>query len=74
MLNRNAFTSNGGVAGSLDDCSQCHALDPATAEVHCPFQHEPFNADSAWQRIRHQVPQATKRDERPDTLLQLRGK
>lgn len=74
MLDREAFTAHAGVVGSLQDCSQCHAANPATAEIHCPFQHEPFNADSAWQKIRHQVPQAADRDARPDTVLQLRGK
>ncbi len=71
MLDRKAFTDHGGVVGSLKDCYQCHVADPATVEIHCPFQHRPFNADSAWQVIRHQVPQATTRPA-PDTVLQAR--
>jgi hypothetical protein len=69
MRERTAFTANGGAAGSLDDCYQCHAADPAKAERHCPFQTAPFVADSAWLAIRHPVGQRT---QKPDTVQELR--
>jgi hypothetical protein len=69
MRDRTAFTANGGVAGSLDDCYQCHAADPAKSERHCPFQLSPFIADSAWAAIRHPV---NERAPKPDTVKELR--
>ena len=69
MRDRSAFTANGGVAGSLDDCYQCHAADPATADRHCPFQRSPFDADTAWLAIRHPV---NARAPKPDTVHELR--
>jgi hypothetical protein len=69
MRERTAFTANGGAAGSLEDCYQCHAADPATADRHCPFQRSPFIADSAWSAIRHPV---NARAQKPDTVQELR--
>lgn len=61
MLDHDAFIARGGVAGTMRDCYQCHAEDPATADKHCPFQREQFVADSAWTLIRHQVPRTGRR-------------
>jgi hypothetical protein len=69
MRDRARFTANGGAAGSLDDCYQCHAANPAVADRHCPFQRSPFNADSAWAAIRHPI---SARGPEPDTLQELR--
>lgn len=69
MRDRAAFALNGGAAGSLDDCFGCHASDPSRSERHCPFQHTPFNADSAWAEIRHPV---YERAQKPDTVQELR--
>ena len=69
MRDRAAFLAHGGVVGTLDDCTQCHAASLATSEHHCPFQLQDFVADSAWQRIRHPVPQDAVK---PDTVLELR--
>lgn len=69
MRERLSFTANGGAAGSLRDCYGCHAADPARSDRHCPFQHTPFNADSAWTAIRHPV---NERAPKPDTLRELR--
>lgn len=66
MLDRAAFTAHGGVVGTLRDCYQCHAADPAATDNHCPFQQAPFSADSAWPAIRHPLPPAGRR---PDTVL-----
>lgn len=61
MMDHDAFINRGGVAGTLRDCYQCHAENPATADKHCPFQREQFVADSAWAMIRHQVPRTGRR-------------
>jgi hypothetical protein len=57
MLDRKAFLAAGGVVGSLQDCYRCHFPDPSVDAKHCPFQTQPFNADSAWATIRHPIPQ-----------------
>ena len=69
MRDRSAFTSRGGNVGSLKDCNQCHATDPAKTEHHCPFQYDTFNADSAWPRIRHPL---FKNNTASDTVINLR--
>jgi hypothetical protein len=69
MRERLAFATAGGAAGSLEDCYQCHAADPATNARHCPFQSAPFDADSAWVAIRHPV---NERTPKPDTVQDLR--
>lgn len=62
------FKGHGGVAGSLDDCYQCHAASVGPDTRHCPFQTTAFNADTAWKQIAHPV----KNDPLPDTVLKLR--
>lgn len=69
MKDREAFVDRGGIVGTLRDCYTCHVADPARDAHHCPFQTEPFHADSAWALIRHDIP---KIQGRPDTVLQLR--
>lgn len=69
MTDRAAFTANGGVAGSLQDCYGCHAAAPGPAVRHCPFQTKPFMADSAWQSIRHPV---NRKGRDQDTVKDLR--
>jgi hypothetical protein len=69
MRERTAFVANGGVVGSLKDCSQCHAADLAKMPGHCPFQMKNFNADSGWAQIRHPIPRNLPK---PDTVLELR--
>lgn len=66
MLDREEFLSEGGVAGSLDDCYSCHSRNPAIDTTHCPFQYDLFNADSAWRLIQHPIPDSVARR---DTLI-----
>jgi hypothetical protein len=69
MSHRASFTANGGVVGSLKDCYQCHAASVKTNAIHCPFQYNDFNADSAWLRIRHPLPA---NQTKPDSAVELR--
>jgi hypothetical protein len=69
MRDRSAFTARGGGIGTLKDCYQCHASDPAKVDEPCPFQHEKFNADSAWSDIRHPL---FKNNTASDTVINLR--
>ncbi len=69
MKEREAFLDNGGIVGTLRDCYNCHAANPANDPHHCPFQHATFNADSAWTLIRHDVRTTAGQ---PDTVLKLR--
>ena len=69
MSHRTSFTANGGVVGSLKDCYQCHAASVTTNAIHCPFQRNDFNADSAWLRIRHPLPA---NQTKPDSAIELR--
>lgn len=66
MIDRERFTSRGGVTGSLEDCHQCHSRQSGGDA--CPFERTSFNADSAWKRIAH--PATRKRTN--DTLLKMK--
>lgn len=55
MKDRAAFTAHGGSPGSLANCYSCHAENPDGHDARCPFQTEPFNADSAWPQIAHPI-------------------
>lgn len=55
MKDREAFVHNGGSPGSLANCYSCHAEQLDKGEPHCPFQTEPFNADSAWPQVAHSI-------------------
>ncbi len=70
MRDSNAFLANGGVRGSLRDCKQCHTDDLPTSPAHRTLRLSSFDADSAWERIRHTI---APKPSQPDTVLQLRN-
>jgi hypothetical protein len=70
MRDSTAFLTSGGVTGSLRDCRQCHTDDLATTPAHRTLRLASFDADSAWARIRHNVPP---KPTQPDTVIQLRN-
>lgn len=61
MKDPEAFTRNGGSPGSLVNCYSCHMPQPDSVDQTehpdgaCPFQTEPFNADSLWPAVAHSI-------------------